>query len=459
MAPKRANKRGNSLVESPEKSAVISPEKSQKKSPEKSAVISPEKSQKKARVASSPEDKRAEVAHVICPKLHGVIEALESLELPEPCRTMLLALAPGCLQTPLEERQEPQVAATKMIGDAIASRFAELQKATVEEETRIREVDSALTRSGSTMLRADAEVASMNVEVGKAREILRSASHDKMQAEHALVIERQKEKAEGDKVAEARTDKKAVEEALQMHFEPLKLGTWETGQAKNHVNVLVDLAKRLQLEMSLVTAMRSSCTKLPVERGLFDQMVVTQLEALMCEKVKSFAEYLEAAEPVAIELAAALEKAQLHRDAVAERQRQAADALSAALARQNELSSKIENARNLIAKSEDERGTLSESLRELELKRDDFQSRHMECFEFLRDRTLVATSASKQSPLKEDATAATLEPEIVETNGMAMVEQESARVDVEAVRVLAPKVVEEGIPAVRGLLAAAIGGQ
>lgn len=355
------------------------------------------------------------------PMLGGVFEALGSADLPEACRAMLLALAPGCFETPVEERQEPQAVAASMIGNVITSQFGTLEKAVQDEDAHLQQAEAALASSQVMMLQAEAELAEKRGKAESAKLALEGVSQELMVAKESLAAARREMQAGEDKVAEARNEKKAVVDALQDHFAPLRDGAWETGQGKTHIAVVLDLAKRLQLELSLVTAMPSSCTKRPSERGPFDQMVVSKLEELLREKARAFQGRLDAAAPEAFERLALVEAAQRGADAAAERQQQAADVLSSALGRQKQQEADLEDARSAVRTSECRRRSAAERREQRDKARKAFHSRSVVCFESLRDRSAVVSPAQRPlaTEVKEEVVAEltpmqelTAEPEV-----------------------------------------------
>lgn len=308
-------------------------------------------------------------------------------------------MVPGCLETPADERQEFQALAVGMIGDALSGRRASLQQAVRDEDAKVHDVEASRAALEQKVSEAEDLLAASAELVEERRRALSTASQEVLATKTAL-NEAQEVRRQGDAaMLTVSKDKEAVEVALEENFRPLKDGTWETAQAKAHIGALVPLVKRINLEMSLVTALPSSCTKPPSERGPFDQMVVDKLEELLLAKVKEFADKLEAAGPEFANRAAALEAAQKAADDTRERQTQAAAAVVEAQGAYQEKVAAVNEAKAALLASEPTYKATTKARDEKQAVLEAFETSSLKCFEFLRDRPAKKAPRLGASPL------------------------------------------------------------
>merc|ERR1711865_657192 len=88
----------------------------------------------------------------------------------------------------------------------------------------------------------------------------------------------------------------ALKAAVDDHLKVLREGSWETGSAKQHLDILLPLATKWTDE-SLVTALPSTCVKSASERSSFDNMVLDQLELSLKERVAKLGADIEVENP------------------------------------------------------------------------------------------------------------------------------------------------------------------
>jgi len=332
-----------------------------------------------------------------------VAQALEAADLPEACRAMLLALIPGSLGTPLAERQQLQTVAVNLLEEALARHKTALEQAITLQEQKVQEFEGGKDALEAKAKEAESELESMASETEAKKQVLAAASQEVLATKRAAE-DAKSAQTEGDAAySDAVEDKKAVEEALTAHFAPLKEGNWEAGQAKGHIDALLPLCKRIKLDASLVSAVPSSCTKKPSERGQFDLMVVQQLEETLQAKVVSCTELIDSEGPAAKARAEAAEAAQKAAEASKEKQQQAAAQLFDSQNAYKQKAAMVQEAKASIENFEPNFQAARDLLEVRKATLDTFIKKNMAAFETLRD-------GAPPSPAKEpEVEAATVE--------------------------------------------------
>ena len=163
--------------------------------------------------------------------------------------------------------------------------------------------------------------------------------------------------------------------------------TWEAGQSKYHIDILAPLVKRVKLDESLATALPSSLTKKPAERGPFDRTVVEQLELGLQAKITEFINFVDAADTRAAAHVAAVDGARCAYEATKERQQHAASELATAVATQRVLASTLANAKAEAEAFGPEHAKATQACSDQALTLQAFESGAIACFEAIQNRT------------------------------------------------------------------------
>lgn len=328
--------------------------------------------------------------------IEAVAKAIESADLPENCKAMLLSMVPVSLDTAVENRHDLQAMAVTMISDVMATERAAMEQAIRDEEAKLNEVEASRGGLDSKVTDADQELAERVVKVEERKKVLAVASQEVLSAKAGAAEAKEAQRRSAIAADTLVAEKKAVEAILEEHFKPLKDGTWEAAQV--HISALLPLAKRIDLDASLVSAMPSSCTKKPEERGPFDQMVITQLEETLLAKVASLTEQVEAAGPEGVTRAAAAEAALEALESSKARQQQAASDVFEVQAAQREAAGKLEAAKATLANYEPAYKQATEVRDQKKTRLETFLSWNVAAFELLRDRR---EQEEQEAPAKE----------------------------------------------------------
>lgn len=339
-------------------------------------------------------------------KLEPIVKALEGAELPEDCRAMLISMVPGCLETAADERQELQAMAVSMIDDVFQARQTAMEQAILDAEAKLVDIEAGRGSLDGNVAKADTELAERVVIVEARKKVLATASQEVVAAKSAAGDAREAQRLSDEEHIKVAGEKSTLEAVLRDHFTPLKEGKWES-TCGVHLGALLPVAKRIELDQSLVSAMPSSCSKKPEERGPFDQMVVTQLEELLVQKVAAFVAQLEAAGPQAEERRLTAEAAQKNADEAKERQQQAASEVFSAQASQREQSAALDAAKAAVQNFEPTLRAATEAIEQAKASLEEFRSCNLVCFETARDAKteVAATPEAAVSEVTADAPA------------------------------------------------------
>lgn len=268
-------------------------------------------------------------------KLHEVVKAVTHAKgFPESTLRMLSGTVAGSLGVAKEERHPYQVSVVGMVGEVLASVEAAAKATIAEAETKVSELGGSKSTLDGKAEAAAAELAAKTEAAKAAQAGVAEAAAALKAAKAALATAEHDEKA-GSAALEELTSKKAhLESVLADAFAPLKEGTKE--DVKPAVSSVSKMGKEFDLDHSLMTSLPSALSKAPADRGSFDTMVVTQVEAEINKKLVEVTGTLaggEAAKAAAAEKVAAATTAQA---AATEKDAGCKAALEAAKAAQKE---------------------------------------------------------------------------------------------------------------------------
>lgn len=336
----------------------------------------------------APAEKRAKQD----PLMAGIADAIgQAKDLPDSCRTMLLAAVPGCLGTPSEERHECQTALVSWIGEVVDGVRAGLQESL--DEADAAEARAAEAKAGLDGKAADAKASlqERDEEVSAKGAALKDAREATVGAKAALAEALEGQKAGDARLVEAEEEKKGLEEALEQRIAQLKeVEGFQAQAAEAHLAVLMPIAKRLALDDSLVVALPAVAARPPSSRGAFDCMVLDQLEASLHGQVAKLASELDAGAPAAADRAASAAAAQDELKVAEDAERAAADALAAANGAQADAAVALREAEAAVDAFVSGRKAEVKAREAKAFALQNFGGYNAECFATLRDRKAVA---------------------------------------------------------------------
>lgn len=197
------------------------------------------------------------------------------------------------------------------------------------------------------------------------------------------------------------------------HFVPLKGGlALETEKEqkaaeKKHLSGISSLLKLLKADTSLMSALESALTKKPEERGQFDSMAIDQLEKLITEKIDEQQTFINNAESIKAEKAAAVTAAEETLANSEKAKTQGEEDLDAAKKAQKEAGAALKDAEKAVGHAEKAVDKAKETETDAEASLEDAK-KHVELFEFLYSRPSKAPEP--EPPAVEEAPPAEAPP-------------------------------------------------
>mmetsp|Transcript_113594 Transcript_113594/g.275898 ORF Transcript_113594/g.275898 Transcript_113594/m.275898 type:complete len:357 (+) Transcript_113594:71-1141(+) len=340
--------------------------------------MAPAKSKKRGAKAPTPLAKKPKIDR----NMVGVLDAFKQAEgLPLSCRAMLEAGLPGCVATPANERHKLQTTVVSWIEKVFNGIQARLQDAVEGSNSQV---------AASTAKRDDLEAKiaeAKSVVDGKAEGVngkqtdLAAAREAVQDAEAKLEAALAAQKAGDSELTKASDAKEKLEAALAEDLSFLKTEEgFEPAEAKAHMKKLTPIAKQLQLDESLLTALPSACTQAPSKRGIFDCVVIEQLDSHIQSKIRELDRLLKSGESSAAERAAAVAAAQSQVEAASAAESTATSAVSAAQAEEKEATDELNVALAALDATADEHTAALAAQEEKAVSLDNFKNYNLECF-------------------------------------------------------------------------------
>jgi len=227
-------------------------------------------------VAASPKKKSR-----IDPMFAGIVAALQDVDdLSEHCREMLVAMTTPSLSKAKSERHDLQQLGVSMIGETLQAHKSKLISAVEVARKSLSDLEG----SKSTLSR-HVDDAKASLEEKQAAKTAASTAHREAvasakSAEHALAEAMELlEKAEASHAA-LEKEKTGIDAAYLEHFK-----TPMDADEGPHHNFLKPFIENLDLEESLISALPSSCVKTKVQRGGFDDLVLSEFDKALIAKI------------------------------------------------------------------------------------------------------------------------------------------------------------------------------
>lgn len=351
---------------------------------------------KRSEEGSAPPQKKTKVD----PKIVSVKQTIDSAELPEPCKAMLLAMIPHSLCVPQNLRTEPQSRAVDMVGEVYDSIELKLRNAAESESAKVTEIEASKAAMDAALGEAETRHSATSATVDGCKAVLAQCFSTANESKIALAASEESERAGNSPGCVAEEEHKGLNSALDEHLKVLKEGSWETGSAKRHLDALLPLATRLTDE-SLVTALPSTCIKPPAERSTFDNMVIDQLESSLVLRLKQLSSDIEAEKPAKAQRAAEVATAQQVLKDAEVAQQKASDDTASGLSAQKDALAVLELAKTDVAAFKPTlrkaKEAADEAQAELELFHDNCR---VGCFDSLKMKVSLEPTPSAIETLK-----------------------------------------------------------
>jgi len=315
--------------------------------------------------------------------------ALADLGVNEDCRQMLLVAAPLSLCVPADQRHAHQRLAVEMIGEVSANVESRLDEAVAAEQAALEALEASKATLESRASAAKEELTAVSAAADARKQDLDGASAAMMAARRALSERQEEQRRAAAGEERARQDQEALRSALEGPFARLRDGSWEGDEAKALYGAVGGVLPKLSLDESLVTALPSSTTKRPEERGAFDKMVVEQLQLGLEGRIRELCAAIAAAGPEGQQRASATEQAQVVLAQATEAQQAAASELNLAQAKRREALAEMDAARSEVAGFEPRRKAAEDARNSKRVALLRFHDDCLAPFRQLRDRGAI----------------------------------------------------------------------
>lgn len=360
------------------------------------------KGMKRSEEGAAPQQKKAKVD----PKVASVKQTIESADLPDPCKAMLLAMVPHSLCVTKDLRSEPQARAVEMISEVYDAIELKLKSFAETESAKVTEIEASKDTVHAALTEAESRHSVTTATVESCKAALAQCFGTTSERKLALVAAEASERTGNAPGMAVEEEHRALKCALDEHFKVLKEGSWETGSAKRHLDALLPLAKKLTDE-SLVTALPSTCIKPPADRSTFDNMVMDQLEGSLTSTLTQLSANIEAEKPPKAQRAADVAAAQQHLKEADDAQQKSSDATTAALSAQKDTLAVFEIARSDVAMLKPMLRKTKEAAEEAQAEVDLFHDNCRQPFSFLAAQTTKVEEVISTTPKVEEVISAT----------------------------------------------------
>jgi len=314
---------------------------------------------------------------------------MESEDLPDRCRTMLLETLPLSLSVTADKRHDVQKAIVDMIEQTLNTRKQAMEGAVTTEDEKLKNFLSSQVDLKSNVEQTEAAVAAQKEIVDSAKKALADATVAANASWTTLSDKQAEHKTLNEKLAEAKTNKSGLEAAYEDHFKPIK----ETA-SEPHFKGLEPHLQHLEIESSLLIALPSSCAKSKEERGSFDNVVLEELEKAINAKIAAFGATIAEETPASAAREATIEAAQKDFDAKKAIQKQLAADFEAAQKEHTDRDSKLAAAKDAMSKLQPQIDVATELMEKAKAAFEEFENGTMATFANLRSASSATEAAT-----------------------------------------------------------------
>lgn len=218
-------------------------------------------------------------------------------EIPKPCREMLQASVPICLEVVESDRHKFQVEVLSRVGALLASVEAKKNGAIGEAEAALAEIEAEITTASADANGKDALATAKKSECDEKQVVVDGAREVANGAQQALAAAQKEEETFNAKKAEVLAEQEGFAKLLSDIFVPLKEGTFE-GVWQKRNKAIAELKKKLAelgSQESLGDGLAEALKLKPVNRtGAFAQATVQFAETAFDKHTAKTAEAVAA---------------------------------------------------------------------------------------------------------------------------------------------------------------------
>jgi len=295
---------------------------------------------KRAEDGVTPPQKKAKAD----PKLTSVKQTLEGSDLPDAVKSMLVSMLPHSLALDSTQRNGHQARVVDMIGEVYEGIESKMKQCADLAREQVVTLENSKDTLESDVQEAEARHTQASEVMESKKAVLAKCFSAASECKSALAIQQEAQRT-GDACGLAvEQEHSCLKVAIDEHLKILRDGSWETGSAKLHLNILLPLATKWTDE-SLVTALPSTCVKSASERSSFDNMVLDQLELSLKERVAKLGADIEVENPAKTLRSVAVSGAQQTLQLAVDEQIKASEEVSSAMSVQKDALTALEKAK------------------------------------------------------------------------------------------------------------------
>lgn len=341
--------------------------------------------------------------------IEDVVRAVEAAadrqELSQAGRTILAEMVRHGLATAVEERHELQVQAVARVAEALEEEQAALKKALADVEAKLQEATSQRDSFETERNALEEELACKATPARSAKVSLADVTKAVLAATKELKsAEGAKDKGDVERnVIQAEKDELAG--AISTHLGTLRTGASD-GDACPHLTALLALARRLDIDEALVSALPHTVAKAPEARRRFDELTLDQYEEGITGRITALDGQLEATAPEAKARADAVKSCKEAVDAAKATLLQAAGAFKGAQAAHQAATAALQDADKKQKETKKAVKTMEQAVKDRQAEVELYETGTLATFQALKERSVQATVPQQQeeeAPAEADA--------------------------------------------------------
>jgi hypothetical protein len=327
--------------------------------------------------------KKAKATPMLDAVIKGLCECADRQCVSEEVRTLFIELARGGLMTVSDERHAYQVAAVRKVEKLLTDHLHALQDDVKKTQQDLTNSECEVQTLNDEQSRAVAEQSTAATASLAARRRLAEATRMLLAAQVATkdaetAGERSKLVARDAEVEKARTDSMWQESLNELQ---------EAGPKGKPCKSLMELAKKVSIDDTLLAVLAGVAAHLPEERGSFDKLALEQFERHVENYLAPFVAAIDAATSGTEASNAATETARADETRLRLAQLAAAEHYRQGVAAEKEIVTNIAEFDSRTSALERQGAMFTQAVNDSARVLEAFQSWPMACFETLRERT------------------------------------------------------------------------
>jgi len=326
-----------------------------------------------------------------------IAKAVNDADLPESAREMLVGMMSSSLGIFKEDRHAYQTQVVEMTGATLRSVEAGLQANIKAAEEKVAGLDVEKTSRDATLSSAESTVTAKTEALTQQKQALSDAHEAHKIQKKALADAKEAETTGNAELGVAAGKKTKLEAGHKEMFTPLKEGTVPKNELKKATAALVALGKEFGFDQSMLGSITAAISKDPADRGSFDNMVLSSLEADFTKVLAALTDSLSNGEAGKAQRAAAVESAQKVCDAVADQYTSCTESLQTANTELKEAEAATKAAKKSVKEFQPEADGAAQDCESAKAALQDFQEGALTAFKELEART-----APQPEPAEED---------------------------------------------------------